>query len=580
MRKLFCLFLVYVCCFSLLSLVTINVNASQLAGVLTGNGDLSEWDNDDYTRVATDNGVNSQVLTNAYKESTYDITDHSSSNYGVIDEVYVKGEFGDSGDALKFKLSVRIDGTSYYSGEITHAATGTVGSIYGYEWTQNPDTSSDWTWEDVDDLQIGVAAYYTGGPAYAYCDYIEVYVNYTEAVFINCYNETDGSAISGYDVFFTNPSGTVTYEATGCTNQHPVNISDVPTGDNVLLQVSADNYRTRIYYLDIDSIDSEVIINTYLPPTNTSNAYYINVVGPQGEYGQDPPIEDAKVTIKKYINDTVEYENVSVLYTDANGRADVYLVPDTIYFAEITKSGYDTELVTFQPREIVFADDLVFTFRLIPTGANILPGYDHFWDDITFTGSMELNTGVNWTGNITISYSDSNLSTTNTQLKLMEMDGETLTFIGWFNTTGSNSWSHTFTGINSTRVHVGILWFNNTANYEVSSPVSITILNGEIYNSNVVKFNMQDRFENLFGPLPFDVIGIIGAAFGIVFLVSFGPYNTGLGIMMCGISMGIVHAIGIMWCNAGLTESSILLVPVIIVIAGVYMFTKDPQGHL
>jgi len=398
-------------------------------------------------------------------------------------------------------------------------------------------------------------------------------------VWISAYNETNGDPITGYSVFFSNPTGEETYQEDSCSNPHLVNVSDIPTGEDILLQVSANNYDTRLYYMDI-TVTGIYYINAYLNPTNESETYYIKVVGPQGEYGQDPPIEDAKVVIKRYVNETVGYENVTILFTDANGQAAVSLIPGTIYFVEISKTNYETELTSFQPREIVFAEDAIYTFRLIPTGSNILPGYDHFWDDVTFTGSMELNTGVNWTGNITISYSDSNLSTTNTQLKLMEMDGETLTFIGWFNTTGSNSWSHTFTGINSTRVHVGILYFNNTANYEVSSPVSITILNGEIYNSNVVKFNMQDRFENLFGPLPFDVIGIIGVGLGLIFLVSFGPYNTGLGIMMCGISMGIVHAIAIMWCDVGLSEASILLVPVIIVIAGVYMFTKDPQGHL
>lgn len=57
--------------------------------------------------------------------------------------------------------AVKTGGTVYYSAEFY------LGTTWGYHsktWTTNPDTSSPWTWDDIDSLQIGVRLY-RGGPS-------------------------------------------------------------------------------------------------------------------------------------------------------------------------------------------------------------------------------------------------------------------------------------------------------------------------------------------------------------------------------------------------------------------------------
>jgi len=414
------------------------------------------------------------------------------------------------------------------------------------------------------------------------------------ALRMQCYNETalpDSVGIN-YDIQISNSDLSIVYSGTDLSNPTYLDVNDIPYGDSTLFSISNESgYADKQYTYDI-VLNTFYNLTFWLPveepsgggdpdpddPTEYSENYVITVVGPQGEYGQDPPIEDATVEVKRYINETETYQDVGIYETDANGQFQIALIPGKTYYFEITKDGYETELAYWVPPEIEFTDDRYHTFRISPSNIPIFPEYDYFWDDVLFTGTMEKHKGLDYTGNITITFEDSNGSTTDTQVKLMEMDGETLTVIGWYNDT-SNSWEYTFYGINITHVHTATLWINNSANYDVGIPVTITIINLEIYIPGAEKSNLQDRFESIFGDIPFEVFAAIAAGFGLIALCSFGPYNTGLGIMMCGIIMGIIQAIGTVRLDDILPEALTLIIPVVIVIAGIYVYTKDPGGH-
>lgn len=72
------------------------------------------------------------------------------------------------------------------------------------------------------------------------------------------------------------------------------------------------------------------------------------------------PVENSKMIFKKYINTTDSFEEVSSLYTDANGQVNIYLIPHEIYKIFISKNYYITEISDFTPDP----QDRARTFRI------------------------------------------------------------------------------------------------------------------------------------------------------------------------------------------------------------------------
>ena len=413
------------------------------------------------------------------------------------------------------------------------------------------------------------------------------------AIRMQCFNETalpDTVAIN-FDVQISNSDLTLVYTGSDLSNPTYISFDDIPYGDDTLFVVSnSSGYSNKQYTYDLE-VNTYYNFSFWLPleapsgggtpseddDTEYSENYVITVVGPQGEFGNDPPLEDVNVHVKRYINETETYQDVGVYVTDANGQFQIALIPGKTYYFTMTKTGYETEVSSWVPPEIEFTDDRYHTFRMTPTSGEGQVDYDIFWETITFTGTMEKHKGLNYTGNITITYSDSNSSTINTQCKLSEIFNETKTVIQWYNET-TDSWTVIIYGVNITRTHMATLWFNNTANFETSSPVSIMIPNIETYVPGVVPFDLQGRTENIFGDLPFFVVAAISAVVGIIALCAFGPYNTSLGIVMCGVSMSIVQAVGSAFGNP-LPNVVLLVIPFIIAIGIIHFYTKDPGGH-
>jgi len=73
------------------------------------------------------------------------------------------------------KIAIKSDTTVTEGGEI--ALTGSWAD-YSYQWNKNPADNKDWTWSDIDNLQIGLAARYPGG-AQPQCTQAYVEVDYT-----------------------------------------------------------------------------------------------------------------------------------------------------------------------------------------------------------------------------------------------------------------------------------------------------------------------------------------------------------------------------------------------------------------
>jgi len=339
--------------------------------------------------------------------------------------------------------------------------------------------------------------------------------------------------------------------------------------DSIYVNYSYTQYRSRTYYFDIDT-NTYYTLNAYLASSEITNLYLLTVLGVQGEYSS-PPLSDVSISIRRYLGGM--FRNISILTSDANGQVEVYLTPGILYKCILVKSGYETAYPNYIPSDSIFTH----TFRLSPS---ITPPvyYDSFWGNVTFSIVMD-NPGYLLGSNITITYIDVNSSTINTELFLYDTYSRTL--IGSVSHT-SNSFVYNFSGINNTRSYYVILYFNNTANFDISSPVTLTVFNQWIYGRGT--FSLEDRIVSMVGPFKTDYIdiqwaAIISVIISFVLLVSFGVANVGLGIVAAGLGLALSQGIFSMHFTDVMSPLLVGAAAVCIFIGIFYMWAKNRAGE-
>jgi hypothetical protein len=429
-------------------------------------------------------------------------------------------------------------------------------------------------------INIGQSIYYA---AWSYSNWTDPYlycysINGTNfsfgGLYINCFDETTNANLT-FNVTITNTDGTNVYTAINCVNTHNINASLCPQGDNINILISSTGHSQRVYTLDI-SPDIICLLNAYLPNTTaTIQLCRIDVVGPQTEYGANPPIENAYVVLKEYDNATGLYQTITSFYTDANGQYFIYLMVNSQYLINISNIDYNTETSVF----IVQPDVVVYTFRLSPTTVIVTPSYDLFSVNISFVCTMLDAGGYNQLGNITIAYNDVNLSTINTDIYLYSYYNGTLTYINtWHNTT--NTIGLTVGSINTTLTHVAKLYYNNTASFsDMASPFIVYINPVNIWSEHA-RFDINERITNIIGPMVIngniiswaDVLAIIPA---ILVLVLLGPFNTGVAIIGSGLALGLSNAVFAMWFTNAFPLLLVTAMPIIIVVGVLYIMSKQ-----
>jgi hypothetical protein len=210
--------------------------------------------------------------------------------------------------------------------------------------------------------------------------------------------------------------------------------------------------------------------------------------------------------------------------------------------------------------------------------------YDSFWDTISFTGVMT-SPGFPQLGNISIVYSDSNSSTTDTQIYLYESYNGSIVNLSWNSRIGENSFSILNGSINTTRLHYAVLYFNNTASFDITSPVTISIYPLYQWTSDV-PFDFDDRIRNIIGPPPKTSHGIEIATYAnivaivvpLIVLMSLGPYNTGAGITGCGMSLGFMQGIYAMRFTSAFNPVLAGVGVLAVIIGIVYWMSKGSGG--
>ena len=408
------------------------------------------------------------------------------------------------------------------------------------------------------------------------------------ALQIQVYDENTSESIYNYTVFVTNASGSETYEKYSDGNQTTtIELSDMPTGTDVVIKINASvyvnpitttEYEDRVYYYDIYP-NTFYNISAYLPRVVDSYLYRLTVYGPIGEYGSNPPVEDATLDIQRYINSSVGYESVGIYISDGDGNIYIYLIPGELYKITITHDDYLTSISDYIPSSNVFEQ----SFRLIPLTSDVTGiTYDDFWTNISVDIDM-VSSGCWQLGNITITYNDINSSTTNTEINLFEIYGTTNTLLNSWNN-ASNSFLNINSSINTSRMHYISLYFNTTATYAITQPVIIMIPSVNTpWCGGIIPFDLDARIKNVIGPF---TIGetevpwttVLGTIIPIIILVSFGPFNTGLGIIGCGISMAMLQGFLNTIVSGGFNWAIVGIGAFIVVIGILYVMTKGQGG--
>ena len=387
-------------------------------------------------------------------------------------------------------------------------------------------------------------------------------VNLTEGgLRVNCYDENDSSPLT-FDIFMTNLLGTQTYNASGCTNTYTVDITDAPNGEDILVLINSSGYNNRQYYVDI-TIGFWYTLNAYLAEETATNLYILSV---EDEFND--PIDAARIRIMKYINASFGWQNVTILETDANGYAPVYLIPGRLYKVIITKTGYQTEISDYRPH----ITELAHTFRLQLEEAEEPITY-RFWDVVDFTATAY---GVN--GSMRVDYTDSSGKTTDTQFYLFEHYNLTSTLMDTETRTGESTITYWIEGLNLSRIHYINLHLNHTYDFIEDMPIKLTIypVNGTVTNRSQQSF--EGVFVSVLGRSPYNMGwgNLIACGLAIIMLCIFSPFNVGVSIMGAGVSFG---AIEVMFLISN--PYIIAIIPITIVVGILYILaTREPGRHL
>jgi len=382
---------------------------------------------------------------------------------------------------------------------------------------------------------------------------------YGNHITLNVYNESNTSEELTFNIFVTNQSGSETYYDEICTNPYNCYYNLIPTGNKISFLISSAGYYPRQFYMNIDtSVNYEV--NVYLAPLS-ANLYFMNVID---EYSE--PVEDVFLVIKRYIDDTGQYENMTSLYTDGIGQCSAYLLPDVQYKVYLNKTGYYDKTDDWIPDPTYFGIYYPKYFTIYHLDYNITPDYDP-WDYITFEGWMYTN------GSIKINYEDVLTGTINATFYTYEINGSDMssTLVSTNNTTNDDFvfWVY---GINANRMHCIYLYLNHTIlGYQILhiclSPVNIT--------DNINETDIENKIVDVFGDFTLGYVNFFFVFLPAIFLLVVpGHFHPGIGILAAGMWLGF----GSLYF--GLPSIITILAPFLMMIGTILMVVKGGASKL
>ena len=162
---------------------TLRPNAAGDSSALTAVGDSPNYACVDESSADEDTTyVNRDYNSTAYTLDLYNLPAHSGS--GVINSITIYARCRKTHDVGYAKIACKTHSATYYGSEET---LGESYANYSKQYTTNPNTSSAWTWTEIDALQVGVSLKHviSGPPEMGQgtrCTQVYVEVNYTSGV--------------------------------------------------------------------------------------------------------------------------------------------------------------------------------------------------------------------------------------------------------------------------------------------------------------------------------------------------------------------------------------------------------------
>jgi len=488
----------------------------------------------------------------------------------MITRRYDGGEYyGLSGDGNYIYTSCADDGLRAYSfnGDaltLLDTITTPTADQYTDVWVQ-----AGYIFVATDDA--GIAAYTFDGNEFTYinspnavhtngvyCDGTYIYgcgINQVLAygmdgqLIVNLFNESSPtSPISNWGILITDESENFIYSNYTATNPLIIDTWSLGIGD-INIYVNATGYLSRSYYVDIQPY-TDYYLDAFLPPQEEANLYYIQVLSETNN-----PIFEADIEIIRFLNGT--YRTISSGLTNGYGLFSIYLIPEVEYRINISKSGYNP----------------IFMQNLLPDpnyyGINNPIIYWLSFKDIYYLNETMWHESVFFTvetsgTTLYTNYTDVLTNTTDTHMVVLEQNGSTglITPFAWYNTTDTDTWTHTNT-INNSNCYIVYLYVNHS-NWQRMQTIGPIIVCGDnqTYRGITSKTNFNYLFDLNYGSNPFGWSNIFGFMLMVIGLFGFGQVNSGVSIILTGFVLLVVNNI------IGLAVIGVL-VPVLFIFLGI-----------
>lgn len=348
---------------------------------------------------------------------------------------------------------------------------------------------------------------------------------------MSCYDEITHEALV-FNILITN-SDLDPYAANNLTNIHYLDMNDIPYGENTIFYISNGTHESRTYYDNI-YLNNFYNLTFYLPlamppegtedpdydPENESySTLYLLTVVDEANNG----IEGVKIRIMRYINETDTYENVTILISDANGQADVYLYDGTVYKVNLSKTGYVPRTDDWIPSDVIFTR----TFRLKLEE-------EEYENETTYNEAVTFEGYVDSSGYVHVNYTDSLNETTSTNICIYEHNTTTgnATVFYWDNRTNENDFTFNVLG-NTSNCYEAVLSLVHTTFGTVTD--SFIICGDERPYINISDQTWADAlFEANYGTNPFGWSNFFGFFILLAGVFSFGQKNTGVSLIVTG----------------------------------------------
>jgi hypothetical protein len=388
-----------------------------------------------YVRARSNLSSNGTAYDFSYYEKTCGIPPlpptglNSKYSGGKLNITWTKGSTADK-TYLNYKTGSYP--SSPYDG---YSLTNTTGSYYNftyyYGWTM---FISLWSWnETVDWWSINSTRFIMSG-----------------AMYVNVFNESKPwKAISNYNIEITNQSASQSFYASNKNNTFFLNLSQCPKGI-CTVKVTRTGYRERIYTMDIQNNQINNL-TAYLLWANTSgvNTYFIRIIESvySGQIPYDVPVNNAMVTIKRFLNNTQTYRTMTNVLTDGNGYMNTWLMQDVMYQIEINKTGYNISYQKYTtPQGNVYYETPEKWFKIYRIDAN-------YSFNATQTELYNLTARKYTNNSIKVTYIDLRSSTINVTLKLYENNGWTESLLYTITVTTTTTYTFWYSPVNTSRMH-------------------------------------------------------------------------------------------------------------------------------